>query len=110
MFPETSQVIWCVLKFESLGYPCVTDSKEIGTSTILGIVRDVEMVVENPGMKGHHKRPGREKVHVGREGMPIMLIGNSWGLVSSAVLIFSCGMLSGIGSISFVCLNLNRFK
>lgn len=88
----------------------MTDSKEIGTSPILRIVRDVEMVVENPGMKGHHKRPGREKVHVGREGMSIMLIGNSWGLVSYIVLTFSCEMLSGIGSLSFVCLNLNRFN
>lgn len=88
----------------------MTDSKEIGISTILGIVRDVEMVVENPGMKGHHKRPGGEKVHVGREGTSIMLIGNSWGLVSCVVLTFSCEMLNGIGSFSFVCLNLNRFN
>lgn len=88
----------------------MTDSKEIGTSLILGIDRDVEMVVENPGMKGHHKRPGREKVHVGREGISIMLIGNSWGFVSCVVLTFSCEMLSGIGSFSFVCLNLNRFN
>lgn len=78
----------------------MTDSKEIGISTVLGIVRDVEMVVENPGMKGHHKRPGREKVHVGREGMSIMLIGNSWGLVSCIVLTFSCEMLIGTGSFS----------
>lgn len=52
----------------------------------------------------------REKVHVGREGMSIMLIGNSWGLVSSVVLTFSCEMLSGIGSLSFVCLSLSRFN
>lgn len=45
----------------------MTDSKEIGTSTILGIVRDVEMVVENPGMKGHHKSLAERRYMLARK-------------------------------------------
>lgn len=61
------------------------------------------MVVENPEMKGHHKRPGKER-------LSIMLIGNSWGLVSWVALMFSHEMLIGIGSFGYMCLSLNRFS